>query len=79
MLKRKNGSDENGGDSSEWASNSGFGDVSNSSFQTPVSAKGGRTYNRSKASKGTRSGPHTPASNIGEKFYLPLHVLKPFT
>ncbi|OAY42972.1 transcription factor E2FA [Manihot esculenta] len=64
MLKRKNGSDENGGDSSEWASNSGFGDVSNSSFQTPVSAKGGRTYNRSKASKGTRSGPHTPASNI---------------
>ncbi|KAJ9181317.1 hypothetical protein P3X46_009457 [Hevea brasiliensis] len=64
LLKRKSGSDENGGDSSEWASSSGFGDVSNSPFRTPVSAKGGRKYNRSKASKGTRSGPQTPVSNI---------------
>ncbi|KDP36136.1 hypothetical protein JCGZ_08780 [Jatropha curcas] len=59
-LKRKGSSGENRGDSSEWASS----DVSNSPFQTPVSAKGGRIYNRSKASKGNRSGPQTPVSKI---------------
>ncbi|EEF32209.1 E2F4,5, putative [Ricinus communis] len=59
-LKRKNGMDENGFESS-----SAFcGDVSNSPFRTPVSAKGGRTYSKSKASKGNRSGPQTLVPNI---------------
>ncbi|KAF2289657.1 hypothetical protein GH714_037750 [Hevea brasiliensis] len=53
-----------GGDSSEWASSSGFGDVSNSPFRTPVSAKGGRKYNRSKASRALDSpSPLTPAGS----------------
>ena len=40
-------------------------------MQTPVSAKGGRTYNRSKGgSKGTRSAPQTPVSNTGEEVYV---------
>ncbi|XP_050229888.1 transcription factor E2FA [Mercurialis annua] len=60
LLKRKNGSDENGFESSSAICN----DVSNSPFRTPVSAKGGRAYNRSKASKGHRSGPQTPVSNL---------------
>ncbi|XP_065854895.1 transcription factor E2FA isoform X2 [Euphorbia lathyris] len=68
LLKRKSGSDENGVASSEWASSAGTAgcsDVySSSPFHTPVSAKGGRTYNKSKASKGNRSGPQTPVSNI---------------
>ncbi|WCJ34215.1 Transcription factor E2FA [Euphorbia peplus] len=67
VLKRKSGSDVNGVESSERASSTGpagCSDVYSSPFHTPVSAKGGRTYNKSKASKGNRSGPQTPVSNF---------------
>lgn len=40
-------------------------------MQTPVSAKGGRTYNRTKGGpKGNRSAPPTPASNAGKEFII---------
>lgn len=56
-------------------SSSGITNVINSPLNTPVSAKGGRAYNRSKASKGNRSAPQTPVSNAGGVFYH----LKTFT
>ncbi|RXH76375.1 hypothetical protein DVH24_019263 [Malus domestica] len=47
---------------SDWTSSPGNTNVIQSPLQTPVSAKGGRVNNRSKASKGGRSGPQTPVS-----------------
>jgi transcription factor E2F3 len=44
--------------------------MSNIPFRTPVSVKGGRTYNKSKASKGSGAGPQTPVSKAGEEMYL---------
>ncbi|CAK7341981.1 unnamed protein product [Dovyalis caffra] len=62
QLKRKGGLDDNGFGSSNSASSPGGTNISNSPFRTPVSAKGGRTYNKSKASKGSGAGPQTPVS-----------------
>ncbi|CAN6719584.1 unnamed protein product [Malus baccata var. baccata] len=50
---------------SDWTSSPGNTNVIQSPLQTPVSAKGGRVNNRSKASKGGRSGPQTPVSIVG--------------
>ncbi|XP_041024261.1 transcription factor E2FA [Juglans microcarpa x Juglans regia] len=65
QLKRKSGIDKNEVQSIEWNASPGFTSVVNSPLSTPVSLKGGRIYNRSKASKGSRSGPQTPVSNAG--------------
>ncbi|KAE8098624.1 hypothetical protein FH972_016670 [Carpinus fangiana] len=65
LLKRKSGTDDNEVQSIDWTSSPGCNSVVNSPLKTPVSAKGGRIYNRSQASKGNRSGPQTPVSNAG--------------
>lgn len=67
QLKRKTGMDDNEVESSEWVGSPGLTNISNGPFQTPVSAKGGRVNNRSKATKGNRSAPQTPVSNAGKK------------
>lgn len=65
QLTRK---DNNEVEYSDWTSSPGYTNVVQSPLQTPVSTKGGRINNRSKASKGNRSGPQTPVSNAGGKF-----------
>ncbi|XWS56051.1 hypothetical protein CRYUN_Cryun09bG0053500 [Craigia yunnanensis] len=60
QLRRKSTVDNNEVESSQWTSSPGVTSVSNSPFQTPVSAKGGRMNNRSKANRST---PQTPESN----------------
>ncbi|XP_022744715.1 transcription factor E2FA-like isoform X2 [Durio zibethinus] len=60
QLKRKGTADNNEVESSQWITSPGVMDISNSPFQTPVSAKGGRINNRSKANKST---PQTTVSN----------------
>uniref|UniRef100_A0A6N2LXW6 E2F/DP family winged-helix DNA-binding domain-containing protein n=1 Tax=Salix viminalis TaxID=40686 RepID=A0A6N2LXW6_SALVM len=62
QLKRKSGLADNGVSSSNHVSSPGCSNISNSSFRTPASAKGGRTYNNSKASKDNGAGPQTPVS-----------------
>lgn len=75
-LKRKSGLADNGVSSSNHVSSPGCSNISNSPFRTPASAKGGRTYNNSKTSKGNGAGPQTPVSKAGEELYLsPLQVL----
>ncbi|KAA8516795.1 hypothetical protein F0562_017095 [Nyssa sinensis] len=66
QLKRKNGTDYNNVESSEWTSSPGYTNIGQSPLGTPVSGKGGRGYGRSKVSKSNRSGPQTPMSNAGE-------------
>ncbi|KAI5560762.1 hypothetical protein BDE02_16G068600 [Populus trichocarpa] len=61
-LKRKSGLADNGVSSSNHVSSPGCSNISNSPFRTPASAKGGRTYNNSKTSKGNGAGPQTPVS-----------------
>lgn len=63
-LKRKNGHQNNEVESSELTASTGYSEISNSPFRTPVSAKGGR--NRSRVTKSNRSIPSTPVSNVGE-------------
>nr|POE57812.1 transcription factor e2fa [Quercus suber] len=65
LLKRKNGTDDNEVQSIDWTNSPGYTSVVNSPLKTPVSAKGGRIYNRSKGTKGNRSGPQTPVANAG--------------
>ncbi|PPD74122.1 hypothetical protein GOBAR_DD28944 [Gossypium barbadense] len=60
QLKRKSAADKNDVESSQWTSSLGVTSISNSPFQTPVYAKGGRINNRSKTSKANKSMPHTP-------------------
>ncbi|KAI3905728.1 hypothetical protein MKW92_048708 [Papaver armeniacum] len=64
-MKRKTEIEECEAESSEWTTSPGFAEVVNSPLRTPVSGKGGRVYNRTKASKYNRSGPQTPVSNAG--------------
>lgn len=75
QLKRKSGTDDNEVHSIDWTSSPGCNSVVNSPLKTPVSAKGGRIYNRSQAPKGNRSGPQTPVSNAGETFLTPSPML----
>ena len=70
QLKRKGGLEKNEVDRGDWTSSPGFIHVVGSPLQTPVSAKGGRTYNRSKGTKGNRSTPQTPVSNVGKYFTI---------
>ncbi|XVF07568.1 hypothetical protein REPUB_Repub06bG0150600 [Reevesia pubescens] len=65
QLKRKSTVDNNDVESSQWTTSPGVASMYNSPFQTPVSAKGGRINNRSKASKANKSTPQTPVSNAG--------------
>ncbi|KAG4177578.1 hypothetical protein ERO13_A11G316150v2, partial [Gossypium hirsutum] len=65
QLKRKSTADKNDVEFSQWTSSPGVTSISNSPFQTPVYAKGGRINNRSKTSKANKSMPHTPVSNAG--------------
>ncbi|KAK9290630.1 hypothetical protein L1049_008802 [Liquidambar formosana] len=65
QLKRKSVTDDNEVESSEWTASPGFTDLVSSPLKTPLSGKGGRIYNRSKVSKGNRSAPQTPMSNVG--------------
>ncbi|XVF76124.1 hypothetical protein PTKIN_Ptkin13bG0240600 [Pterospermum kingtungense] len=60
QLKRKSTVDNNEVESSQWTTSPRVTNISNNPFQTPVSAKGGRINNRSKANKST---PQTPVSN----------------
>lgn len=62
-------------DHGDWISSPGYVNVVNSPMHTPVSAKGGRAYNRSKGSKGNRSTPQTPVSNAGNEFYHLLNFI----
>uniref|UniRef100_A0A5B7BK93 Putative transcription factor E2FA isoform X2 n=1 Tax=Davidia involucrata TaxID=16924 RepID=A0A5B7BK93_DAVIN len=71
QLKRKNGTDYNEVESSEWTSSPGYTNIVNSPLVTPVSGKGGRIYGRSKVSKSNRSGPQTPMSNAGSPTLTP--------
>ncbi|RZC78558.1 hypothetical protein C5167_002747 [Papaver somniferum] len=64
-MKRKTEIEECEAESSEWTTSPGFAEVVNNPLRTPVSGKGGRVYNRTKASKYNRSGPQTPVSNAG--------------
>lgn len=66
---------DNNGESQEWGNSPGYIDAMNSPFKTPVSAKGGRTYNKSKVAKEGRFGPQTPISNAGEKIFALSFVL----
>nr|QYW07149.1 transcription factor E2FA [Dimocarpus longan] len=70
LFKRKNGSDDSEIQSGELVSSPGLINISNSPFQTPVSAKGRRITNRSKGTKGNRSTPQTPVSNAGSPITL---------
>ncbi|XP_044481136.1 transcription factor E2FA-like isoform X1 [Mangifera indica] len=65
QVKRKNGTNDTGIESGDWASSPGFTSLSNCLFQTPVSVKGARVNNRPKATKVNRSTPQTPMSNAG--------------
>ncbi|XP_017977856.1 PREDICTED: LOW QUALITY PROTEIN: transcription factor E2FA [Theobroma cacao] len=65
QFKRKSTVNKNEVESSHWTTSPGVSSISNSPFQTPVSAKGGRLNNRSKASKANKSTPQTPMSNAG--------------
>ncbi|KAE8671660.1 Transcription factor E2FA [Hibiscus syriacus] len=64
LLKRKNTVNKNEIKSSQWTGSPGVTNISNSPFQTPVSAKG-RVNNRSKNPKANKSTPPTPVSNAG--------------
>ncbi|XP_071723675.1 LOW QUALITY PROTEIN: transcription factor E2FA-like [Rutidosis leptorrhynchoides] len=64
ILKRKTASDDNEFESSNWISKPGISNMSSSPFQTPTSAKGKGTNGRSRATKGNKSAPQTPISNL---------------
>ncbi|KAB2045296.1 hypothetical protein ES319_D01G150900v1 [Gossypium barbadense] len=62
-LKRKSTTVNKEVESSQWTTSPRVTSTANSPFQTPVSAKGGRINNRSKASKANKSALQTPVSN----------------
>ncbi|KAJ7971643.1 Transcription factor [Quillaja saponaria] len=64
---RKSAVDDNNvvAESNDWNDSPGYTSVVNSSLKTPVSVKGGRTYNKPKVSKDSRSAPQTPITNAG--------------
>ncbi|CAN0847397.1 Transcription factor E2FA [Linum grandiflorum] len=62
-LKRK--LDDNGLESSQWTSSPGQTDASSSPYQTPVSSKGGRTYNKPRSTKANKSIPRMSMANPG--------------
>lgn len=74
-LKRKpEQEDTEAAESSEWATSPGYAEVVSSSLLTPVSAKGGRNYCKSKGAKTNKSAPQTPMSNVADS---PCNSLTP--
>ena len=66
QLKRKSDVADREVESSEWAMPPGCTEVVSSPLQTPVSGKGGKAQKTSRLTKNSKSGPQTPASNLGE-------------
>ncbi|KAL3532147.1 hypothetical protein ACH5RR_005668 [Cinchona calisaya] len=64
-IKRKTRTNHPEVSSTDWTANPGNIHIVSSPVCTPVSAKGGRTYGRSKVIKGDISGSLTPLSNVG--------------
>ncbi|XP_027069049.1 transcription factor E2FA isoform X3 [Coffea eugenioides] len=64
-IKRKSRTDNHEVSSTDWAASPGNTRTVSSPICTPVSAKGGKAYGRSKVTKGDMSGPSTPLSNAG--------------
>lgn len=73
QLKRKNDIADREVASSEWPMPPGCTEVVSSPLQTPVSGKGGKSQKASRLTKNNKSGPQTPASNLGE--YC-IHVIQ---
>ncbi|XP_040993243.1 transcription factor E2FB isoform X1 [Juglans microcarpa x Juglans regia] len=65
QLKRKSDTTDYEADSVDRMAGPGFTEVVNSPLQTPVSVKGGKANKTSRLSKCSKSGPHTPVSNVG--------------
>ncbi|KAA3458627.1 transcription factor E2FB-like [Gossypium australe] len=64
-LKRKSDVADREVESSEWALPPGCTELVSSPLQTPVSGKGGKAQKTSRLTKNSKSGPQTPASNLG--------------
>ncbi|KAG4191712.1 hypothetical protein ERO13_A07G112100v2 [Gossypium hirsutum] len=64
-LKRKSDLADREVESSEWALPPGCTELGSSPLQTPVSGKGGKAQKTSRLTKNSKSGPQTPASNLG--------------
>lgn len=64
-LKRKSDTADYEAESGDRTTGSGFTEVVNSPLQTPVSVKGGKASKTSRLTKGSKSGPQTPVSNVG--------------
>ncbi|XVF05097.1 hypothetical protein REPUB_Repub05bG0142000 [Reevesia pubescens] len=64
-LKRKSDVADREVESGEWAMPQGYTEVVSSPLQTPVSGKGGKAQKTSRLTKSSKSGPQTPASNLG--------------
>ncbi|XP_039015085.1 transcription factor E2FB-like isoform X1 [Hibiscus syriacus] len=64
-LKRKSDGADREVESSEWAMPPGSTELVSSPLQTPVSGKGGKAQKASRLTKNSKSGPQTPASNLG--------------
>ncbi|XP_040973685.1 transcription factor E2FB isoform X2 [Gossypium hirsutum] len=65
FLKRKSDLADREVESSEWALPPGCTELGSSPLQTPVSGKGGKAQKTSRLTKNSKSGPQTPASNLG--------------
>uniref|UniRef100_A0A7N0UWK0 E2F/DP family winged-helix DNA-binding domain-containing protein n=1 Tax=Kalanchoe fedtschenkoi TaxID=63787 RepID=A0A7N0UWK0_KALFE len=64
-LKRKSMADDNEVASSNWTNSTVYTEVDKSPLKKPVSAKGGRVYNKSKGSKGNKAAAQTPLLTAG--------------
>ena len=73
QLKRKSDVADQELESVEWAMPQGYTEVVSSPLQTPVSGKGGRTQKTSRLTKSSKSGPQTPASNLGELYCMQVY------
>ena len=71
-MKRKSGVSVNEGELQELRNIPGYTTIVNSPLKTPMSAKGGRTYNKSKV---RRPAAETPILNAGKKNFLLLVML----
>ncbi|OMO83177.1 hypothetical protein COLO4_22655 [Corchorus olitorius] len=65
QLKRKSDTADRDVESSEWTMHPASTEVASSPLQTPVSGKGGKAQKTSRLTKSNKSGPQTPASNLG--------------
>ncbi|XP_022752528.1 transcription factor E2FB-like isoform X1 [Durio zibethinus] len=64
-LKRKSDIADREVEPNEWAMPPGCTEVVSSPLQTPVAGKGGKAQKTSRLAKISKSGPQTPASNLG--------------